>query len=338
MVLAAITQLVKDTDMMNIKKKKAFIILMAVIGCLIFNSNLIYANDIKAKLSAVGDGLVSLAVTTNNLLTDTLSSRMTSIEGRIANPFVHAIYGHSQNNISPQCSYKDDTYGFALGVDKVWTFANEEYFDLGISIGNMHESVIARFDVYSKNLNMNTYTVRLFGAYESFDDKCLKTNFGVILGYNYGKDKFSIFKSNGVSLRMEFIKNLYAYNGYQFGLWLRSDYNWILQYVDGGDIDFGFIHNFLATVFGLNVEKKTAFEHVDKELTLSLKTGWECRVMQHINFETFKFRYPLRNAAIVSFGASQRLNNHWNIIGSYSARFNKSISVHSLSCGIEYAF
>jgi hypothetical protein len=328
--------------MMNIKKKKAFIILMAVIGCFIFNPNPIYAKHMKAKLSAVGDGLVSLAVTTNNLLTDPLSSRMTSIEGRIANPFVHAIYGHSQNNISPRYSHKDDTYGLALGVDKVWTFANEKSFDLGISLGNMHESVVARFDVYSEKLKMNTYAVRLFGADESFDDKCLKTNFGVILGYNYGKDKFSIFKSHGVSLRMEFIKNLDAYNGYQFGLWLRSDYNCILQEMDGGaklqDINFGFIHNFLATVFGLNVEKKTAFEHVDKELTLSLKTGWECRVMQYTNFETFKFKYPLRNAAIVSFGALQRLNNHWNIVGSYSARFNKSSSVHSLSCGIEYAF
>ncbi|MDR1457382.1 MAG: autotransporter outer membrane beta-barrel domain-containing protein, partial [Puniceicoccales bacterium] len=363
--------------MINIKRKKTFIVSMAVIGCLIFNSNLKLAaitidgstrigSFFSTIVSIIGDELAFSAVTTSNLLTDALSSRMTSVKGCLADPFVHAIYSHSQNNIASGCSYKDDAYGLILGADHVWAFANEKYFRLGTALGYMNETPISfedfsgivrafnaphnidpgKFNIGSKQ---DIYAVRLFGAYESFDDKCLKTNFGVIFGYNYGKDRFAVFKSHSLSLRVESIKNLYAYNGYQFGLWLQSDYSYILQYADSSktpsiiDFGFGFAHSFLATVVGLNIEKEV-FKHVDKKLTLSLKTGWECRVMQHTDADfdfafpfvdvdgLFKLKYPRRNAAIVSFRALQKLNNHWNIVGSYSARFNKNISIHDLSC------
>jgi hypothetical protein len=47
---------------------------------------------------------------------------------------------------------------------------------------------------------------------------------------------------------------------------------------------------------------------------------------------------PFRNAAIVSLGASKKLNFNWTITGSSLARFNTDISTHNLSCGIEYSF
>jgi hypothetical protein len=226
--------------MINIKRKKAFIISMAIIGCLIFNSNLKLAaitidgstqigslqmgSLFSAFFSTIGDKLASSAVTISNLLTDALSSRMTSVKGCLVNPFVHAIYSHSQNSIDSGCSYKDDAYGLIRGTDHVWAFANEKYFHLGTALGYMNETPTyfgsyggKLAETFDTNFKQDIYAVRLFGAYESFDDKCLKTNFGVIFGYNYGKDRFAVFKSHSLSLRVESIKNLYACNGYQFG-------------------------------------------------------------------------------------------------------------------------
>ncbi|MDR2603404.1 MAG: autotransporter outer membrane beta-barrel domain-containing protein [Puniceicoccales bacterium] len=372
----------RHTNMMNINRKKTFVILIiAVIGYLNFNSNqklAAAAHNVRgskaealfsAIFSTIGDGFASLMETADSLPTDALSSRMTNVKGCLADPFVYAIYNHGRNNIIEGYGYKNDVYGLVLGTDNVWA-TNEKYFRLGIALGYMRMSAVFSSDFskiiriapqffnfsekFKVNLSQDIYAVRLFGAYESFNDKCLKTNFGVIIGYNYNDDKPLSFGSHIVSLRTEFIKNLYAYDGYQFGLWLQQNYSLILQYTNGAgklqDFNFGFSHNFFVTVIGLNVEKET-FKHGDKKLTLSLKTGWECRVMQHSSaifniaitnssdiYGFFNFRYPSRNAAIVSFRASQKLNNHWNIVGSYSTRFNKNIAIHNLSCGVEYAF
>jgi hypothetical protein len=339
---------------MNIREKETFIILMAVIGCLIFNSD-VRGLEENPSFSTLNDGLVSSEMTNNNLLTDVLSIRTANVKGYLSGPFVHAIYGHARNNITADHGYKNDMYGLVLGVDNVWAFANnEKFFRLGTALGCTHGTAIfTRKMTEEMSLNMNhsqdIYALKLFGAYESFNDKCLKTNFGVTLGYGYNrsKDELSSFGSHTISLGMEFIKNLCAYNGYQFGPWLQSNCAYILQLTKGGEIfqNTEFVHNFLSTVIGLNVEKET-FKHADKKLILSLKTGWECRVMQRSNIMAeyknaemfFKFKYPVRNSAILSFSASQKLNDHWNIVGVYFARFNKDFLAHSFSAGIEYAF
>jgi hypothetical protein len=149
------------------------------------------------------------------------------------------------------------------------------------------------------------------------------------------------FASHGLSLGLEFIKNLYAYDGYQFGLWLRANYSFISKrLLNKDDQSQTFLHNFLATVVGLNVEIEI-FQNADKKTTLSLKTGWECR-MQLIVFDSgdgpIGLTYPAKSVAIVSIGISQKLNNNWNIAGSYSARFGKDFLSHSLSGGVEYSF
>jgi hypothetical protein len=96
------------------------------------------------------------------------------------------------------------------------------------------------------------------------------------------------------------------------------------------------------------VEKET-FKHADRKLILSLKTGWEYQVTPPTItasaldlivdkvYGAFKFKHPAQDAAIVSLNALQRLD-HWSIVGSYSVRFNKNLSAHGLTGGVEYAF
>ncbi|MDR1232990.1 MAG: autotransporter outer membrane beta-barrel domain-containing protein [Puniceicoccales bacterium] len=305
---------------------------------------------------------------------------MTNVKGCLGDPFVHAIYGHThRNNIVEKYGYKDNTCGFILGIDDVWTFANEKYFRLGVALGYVHgktkpfgslsstnrvsagDNMDKLIDELDIDFGRDVCAVRLFGAYESFDDKCLKTNIGVILGYNYGRDNlhadFSIltkedpmfdtkFISSGFSLGLELIKNLYAYRGYQFGLWFQANYAHVSQYIAVGIPD-----SFLATVIGFNMEKES-FKHADRKFTLSLKAGWEYRIVESFNSNAVSVltfmnrlngpyitsRHPVRNTAVISFRASQKLNDHWSIVGSYVARFSRDFLAHSLACGIEYSF
>jgi hypothetical protein len=342
----------------------------------------------------IGDELISLTMTTNNLLTNALSNRMTNVKGCLADPFVQAIYGDTRReHVISECGYKNNMYGFVLGIDDVWTFANEKYFRLGADLGYVHGKTIpfgafsrtgkaanTTFNLDAKQLttgcDRDVYTVGLFGAYESFDDKCLKTNIGVILEYSHSRDRlydvnlnilnilnaFNMdeqilnvkFVSHNIFLGAEFIKNLCAYGGFQFGLWLQANYSHISQHSNEilGGYRAKLDHDFLATVVGLNVEKE-AFKHTNKKLALSLKAGWEFRVVQSFDFvRTFATfvtaaafndvnrlsRYPVRNAAVISFRASQKLNDHWSIVGSYTGRFSKNFLAHNLSAGIEYSF
>jgi hypothetical protein len=326
-------------------------------------------------------------VTANNLVTNILSSRMTRIKGCLPGPFIYGIYGHnvvgrsvSHNGIIGY-GYKDNTYGLVLGVDKIWVFANEKYFRLGTILGYVQGKTIPSWEAFTKrgrtfssfhvdprqfsiDFGHDAYAVRLFGAYELFNDKCLKTNIGIILGYNYGRDKYQAgnfgmswnnvemiikFISHSASLEGEFIKNLYAYNGYQFGLWIKANYTYIFEnaylcgFLYGGNYNAypteKVNHDFFATIVGLNMEKE-AFKHVDKKLTFSLKAGWECRLIHNIYDAFFHMRNkcPRKDAAIISLGASQKLSNHWSIVGSYTGRFNKDLLAHNLAGGVEYSF
>ncbi|MDR2776935.1 MAG: autotransporter outer membrane beta-barrel domain-containing protein [Puniceicoccales bacterium] len=372
-------------DILNTKRKRIFGLLVATIGCLFFNSNLNAVAEVdfvtlEATLEATWGE--SLTVTANNLLSNSLSNRMTNVKGCLADPFVYGIYSYTdRKNIVAGYGYKNHTYGLVLGVDDVWTFANEKYFRLGVALGYVHGKITpsdtlslterdssTTFDVdlnlYNiDNFNYDVYAMRLFGAYESFDDKCLKTNIGVIFGYNYGRDKFHmnpgddcLFKSvsSGISLGVEFIKNLYAYKGYQFGLWLQENYGHTFQYmnlmISDRETQTNPGYDFFATIIGFNMEKET-FERADKKLTLSLKAGWEYRVIQSFNtnivivgipmseYNQYAIsRHPVRNAAVVSFKALQKLSDHWDIVGSYSARFSKDLLAHNISCGAEYSF
>jgi uncharacterized protein with beta-barrel porin domain len=110
--------------------------------------------------------------------------------------------------------------------------------------------------------------------------------------------------------------------------------------------------NFLATIVGINIEKEVFnAEYADRKLRLSLKASWESQIMRKHSDATTSFDgspnvgqfslilgYPARDAAIVSLGASKKLNVNWSITGSYVARFNNDISIHKLSYGIKYSF
>ncbi|MDR0742205.1 MAG: autotransporter outer membrane beta-barrel domain-containing protein [Puniceicoccales bacterium] len=330
--------------------------------------------EAKYVITHVNPELASLTLAANTLLTNAIADRMVSVKGCLADPFIHIIYGYAHQNKIAELGYNSHMGGFAMGLDDVWTFPNERYLRVGIVFGyaggrtTFSGSAVGR----GKFAKHDIYTIELFSAYEFFNDRHLKTNIGGIIGYSRNDDRLhrtdlgsNVFdakvRSNNIFMGIEFVKNLYAYRSYQFGLWLRANYSRIAQegYDESTVAALGaqhvsaVNHDFLTTVVGFNVEKEILdSERVDKKLTLSLKTGWECQVVWKYSDATFSFdnnlgfigkfipafRHPSRSAAIVSLGVSQKLNIHWSIVGAYIARFNKDISTHNLSLGVEYSF
>ncbi|MDR2629233.1 MAG: autotransporter outer membrane beta-barrel domain-containing protein [Puniceicoccales bacterium] len=329
--------------------------------------------EAKHVITHVNSELASLTLAANTLLASAIADRMVSVKGCLADPFIHIVYGHACQNKISGLGYNSHMGGFAMGLDDVWTFPNEKYLRVGVVFGYAGGKTAFSGSAVGlgKSVKHDIYTIELFSAYEFFNDRYLKTNIGSIIGYSFNDDRLhrtdlgsNVFdakvRSNNIFMGMEFVKNLYAYRGYQFGLWFRANYSRIAQkgYDESTVAAMGaqhvsaVNHDFFTTVAGFNVEKEILdSEVVDKKLTLSLKTGWECQLVWKRSDATFSFdnnlglgkfapafRQPSRSAAIISLGASQKLDIHWSIVGSCIARFNKDISTHNLSLGAEYSF
>ncbi|MDR2777041.1 MAG: autotransporter outer membrane beta-barrel domain-containing protein, partial [Puniceicoccales bacterium] len=320
--------------------------------------------SVNGELTSIDGELATISMAANTLVTDAVSRRMASVKGCLADPFIHALYGHSHGKESYGLGYSNNMGGFVVGADNVWTFTGERYVRLGAVLGYIHGKTkfFGPLADPITSTRHNICVLELFAAYESFNDNHLKTNIGLILGYNHGTDKLregdpavgdEKLRSNNVFLGLEFVKNLRSYNGFQFGPWLRANYGHIAQKAHEGPATIEHIstahHNILVTVVGINVEKEILNrENPHKKATLSLKTGWECRpihkhshITASINDNTYEvviLQRPSKNSAVISFAASQKLDDHWSLVGSYTARFNKDVSAHNLSGGMEYSF
>jgi hypothetical protein len=317
--------------------------------------------------------LASLTVAAHNLLSNAISDRLTNVKGRLADPFIHAIYGHARQHKLSKWGYANDMGGFVVGTDDVWNLPDERYLRLGAAFGYVHGKTDFSGSAIGveESAKHDIYMVEFFGAYESFDDKQLKTNVGVTFGYCWGCDrlhrvhsKLGIFdakvRSNNIFVGAEFVKNMYTYEGCQFGLWLRGNYSHIAQkgYDEtttaavGAQHVSAVHHNFFITVVGFNVEKEIFDpEHSDERWLFSLKVGWECQAVRKHSDATILISNPFaigeiipaygqpgNHSAIGSLSASRNFNDHWRITGSYSGRFGKDTSSHSLSCGAFYSF
>jgi hypothetical protein len=82
--------------------------------------------------------LASLAVDITNLVPKTLYNGMASIKRWFGDPFIHVIYEHSRQAEIAGFGYNNNTGGFLMGIDNVWTFPNERYLSLGAAFGYVH--------------------------------------------------------------------------------------------------------------------------------------------------------------------------------------------------------
>jgi hypothetical protein len=318
--------------------------------------------------------LVEVAVNSIDLVTDTVHDRMTGVKGSLNDPFIHILYGHGHQDEIAGFGYNNNSGGVVVGLDYIWHFVNDRHLKLGAVLGYVHgkTNFFGSATGLGKSAKHDIYTAEVFGALETFNDKHLKTNLGVIIGYSHIKDNLhrvdptantfdGKITSNSVFIAAEFVKNFCAYKGYNFGLWARGNYYHINQggYNESTAAATGAQHvssvkyDTYATVLGINLEKEILFnpELVDKTLSLSLKAGWEHQMVKKHSTPTVSFDNAIglgqfvptlsqqpRNSAIISLESAFKLNTHWTIVGSYVARFNKDAHFHNVFTGIEYGF
>jgi outer membrane autotransporter protein len=298
---------------------------------------------------------------------------MTSVKGCLADPFIHVLYGQGHQNVILGFGYNNKAYGFALGADNIWNFTNERYLRIGIVYGFLHGKTdfFGSASGLGKSAKHDVHTVELFAAYESFNEKLLKTNLCIILVYSHTLHRMhrvdlnscdfnANMHSNTMFAHVDFVKNLFTRKGYNFGLWLRGTFYHVDQQgydessvaTTGPQHVSGTKHDILTTVLGINVEKEF-LDHGrdDRKFTLSLKSGWECHAIRKYSDTTATFDNdvgvgefipvfgcPSKHAAIIALEAIKKLNDHWSIVAFYVARVNKDMHTHTISSGIEYSF
>jgi hypothetical protein len=283
--------------------------------------------------------------------------------------------GHTHQDEISGFGYGHDMCGFTVGGDYRWArhadsnqcsrfggllgYINGDAEFFGNAVGNKK---IAKHDMY---------VAAVFGAYESFNDRQLKTNCNVTAGIGYADTKLSrtdlqsnVFdaKMGATSLftNVEFTKNLCVCNGFNVGLWLNANYSHIKQngYAESTRAEIGaqhvskVNHDFLNLIFGLNVEKEILNpSRLDQKLKLAFRLGWDRQpVRDHTSARVFTsnaiahweftpvFGYPSRNAAVASANFMAKLDKNWNISGTWTGRFAKEMKANTFSLGVEYDF
>jgi hypothetical protein len=332
-----------------------------------------YAVPSSYALDHANEEIANISVDANDIITDAIFDRMTSVKGCLADPFIHVLYGHGHQNEILGFGYNNNMGGFALGADNIWNLPNERYLRMGIVYGYVHGKTkfFGPASGLGKSVKHDIHTMELFAAYEFFNDQLLKTNLGITLGYSHIRHRlhrvdFGFYdfnanmRSNSVFANIDFVKNLFVRKGYNFGLWLRGSFYHVNQsgYDEssaaavGSQHISGTKHDIFTTVLGLNIEKEFLDDgQDDRKLTLSLKSGWECHAIRKYSHTTATFDNRVgigeftptfghadKHAAIISIEGVKKLNNHWNIVGFYVARFNRDIHTHNISSGVEYSF
>jgi hypothetical protein len=329
--------------------------------------------------------LAYMAVDATNTLTNAIITRRTSVKGSVADPFVYIFGGHTHRNrvISGGLGCSSDIYGIAVGIDKVYSsddgilnLGDNDYVRIGGVIGYVNTDSRLSGSIYdrSRTSEQEMCAALVFGAYETFNEKHLKTNINATVGVGHIENKLhrvdhkfspSIFdakvKSYSAFANAEFVKNMCACRGFHFGLWTAINYNRVCQdsYSESAHNPSDSTiarhfdklhHNFLDTIVGINIEKEIqSAKYSDAKLRILCRAGWDHQNHDHSDVKVYvaglrmldeftNFGCPAKNSAVVVLSLTGVLDRHWSFVGSWTGRFNKDMSNNVVTCGIEYDF
>jgi hypothetical protein len=333
-----------------------------------------YVPDDYARSHANAEIAATCAIATE-MVRNAILGRLSDAKNNGTGPFAYAIGGHARQSAIVGFGYSHDAHGGTLGADYRWSTGNK-YTRCGALLGCIKGDT--RFfgpaSGREKTEKHDMYMGALFGAYESFSDSKLKTNFNATLGFGHAKHKLyrvssannafsGNLKSNDLFLNTEFIKNVCQYKGYQFGLWLKAEYNHIKQdsYTEspvnradrtGVQHVSKTNHDFLDTTVGLSIEREfNGTRSPEKKLALALRAGWQSQpVRKNSSAEVFienvaaskpfaaAFGYPTKNSAAVMVNFIWKFGKSWNIQGAWQGNFSKDVTCNKVACGLEYDF
>jgi hypothetical protein len=229
---------------------------------------------------------------------------------------------------------------------------------------------------HAQRARIDSFVTALYGAYESFDSKQLKTDINVIAGFLYSKNRlnrdFKVYNdlddiddpilmstkadSTSVFVRIEATKNIFSLLGCQFGPWLMAKYHHVRQEGYDEHSVLGELHSdrmrfhFIDTVVGLNMESEfQSKEHDGRSVKFTFRGGWNCQPLrEHSPYsvsvegvtmdESAKVHYNVTNSAIAIANIAIRFDANLTLTGTWTGRFSKDTVINNVSAGIEYAF
>lgn len=317
-----------------------------------------------------------LATTTTlsvEMMKNGISNRLTDVKGNGNDPFIIAFGGHNHQNEISGFGCSGNLYGLCGGADYVFSLNNEQYFRVGSMLGYVRgeSEFFGSAAGKQKDAKQDMYSISLFGAYEKFGKKGLKTNINLLAGLGYSENKlFRIdesnmpfrgkFDSTNQFIDLEIIKNIYTLKGYQIGPWIGLSYNHINQkgYNESSLADAigaqsisKVKHDFLDTIVGINIEKEfeSQFDK-EKRFRIYLRAGWKCQSVRKHSATTVsipsvglgnfspKFGYSAKNSAVIIAGFRNKINAHWDFVGTWSGNYNKDYSSNVVSLSAGYNF
>ncbi|MDE6432469.1 MAG: autotransporter outer membrane beta-barrel domain-containing protein [Opitutales bacterium] len=298
-----------------------------------------------------------------------VASRLIDVKGNGNDPFITAVGGHVHQSELLGVKYSGDLYGVAGGVDKLFFIENHGYLRVGAMLGYIYGDIdFTDSAISSQTDKQDNYLGAIYGAYETFDAKNLKTDINLSLGFGYTEHELSRrdvwnygykskMKSSNMFFSAEFIKNLYEVQGIQFGLWAKADYNHIRQKsyteraLNGGTCAQSVKKanfDFIDMTLGVNIEKEIQISsNSDRRLRVYMRAGWNCQPVHghstilasiHNQTNVMSTDFGSKNSAVFVAGCRQRIDANWDIFGEWNGSFNKKHSNNVITLGAGYTF
>jgi outer membrane autotransporter protein len=294
--------------------------------------------------------------------------RLARVKGRLNDPFVYAIGGHSHRKEVDGMGYKNISRGVAIGDDYMIPFDDGRYLRLGgvMAYVNGKATFSGERADSDQRARVSSFTTALYGAYESFDDSNLKTDISAVVGFSYSKNRLqrtwedvalsTKADSTNIFLRAEAVKNMFSIGGCQLGPWLAAKYHHVRQEGYDERSAIGEVHSdrarfhFMDTVVGINIEKEfLSTVHADRLAKFSLRGGWNFQPLRKNSpynmsaegmpiSETDSVNYGSRNSAIIIANVAMRMTSNFTLTGTWTGRFSKDATINNISVGAEYAF
>lgn len=327
-------------------------------------------DDFLSAPVCINGKLAKIDIVVASMLRGAVGPRLTDVKGNGDDPFISVIGGHVHQNQVSGAGYSGDLCGLAGGADKLYRLDDSSYVRLGALVGYIYGDIDFCGSAAGDNLGdkQDNYLLAAYGAYESFNEHNLKTDFNICFGFGYGEHKLSRsdaqkyyydakMKSNSVFIHAEYIKNLYSIRGVQFGLWLKANYHHTHQkrYKESSSNGGAAVREFskvnsdsLNTTVGVNIEKELhSALRADSRLRLFMRAGWNCQPLR--NHSTLTARtmgtsfhpdsdFCLHDSFIISAGFREKFNTHWDVVAEWNGSYNKRSSNNIVSLSLGYSF
>jgi hypothetical protein len=298
-----------------------------------------------------------------------IESRLCDVKGNSDDPFIGGFGVHVRRDFNTKSEYESNGYGMYAGIDGIKETERGTMMRYGAFAGfGRNRIAIMRSDKTSEDsADMTMACGAVFMALETFNEGYLKSDINGMVGVarinNHTRrlnpneqQYFAKYSSTSIFADGELIKNMYRWRGAQIGPWIAVSYHLVrgdAHRESGPDANSAILFpsttaEFLRTSLGINLEREFfSTYNPTRHTKLFAKAGWTCEpvrpnrpIKAFVGNDEFS---PLissgsRHAFTVSGGFRSRLDDHFEITGSFLGRLSGDSKFISASASLGYSF